>query len=145
MVCSSLFLAHFNCTLTRLSHPQGSNIILPRSALARSATYRPFTHVGSISSYPSATEKHTETGKNSRFAYGLSEMQGWRLSRFYGYQPLHSLPRSQPTHCFFLSGKDRPPKSTVFFMIPDIVLARRYGRFACSFIKPRRTPRRCKL
>ncbi|KAN0123396.1 Protein phosphatase 2C (PP2C)-like domain containing protein, partial [Russula decolorans] len=27
-----------------------------------------------------ATEKHTETGKNSRFAYGLSEMQGWRLS-----------------------------------------------------------------
>ncbi len=29
-----------------------------------------------------ATEKHTETGKNARFAYGLSEMQGWRLSEF---------------------------------------------------------------
>ncbi len=28
-----------------------------------------------------ATEKHTETGKNARFAYGLSEMQGWRLSQ----------------------------------------------------------------
>ncbi|KAI0304431.1 phosphatase 2C-like domain-containing protein, partial [Multifurca ochricompacta] len=27
-----------------------------------------------------ATEKHTETGKNARFAYGVSEMQGWRLT-----------------------------------------------------------------
>jgi hypothetical protein len=26
------------------------------------------------------TEKHTQTGKNARFAYALSEMQGWRLS-----------------------------------------------------------------
>jgi len=36
---------------------------------------------------PSATEKHTETGKNTRFAYGLSEMQGWRLSKSRGYYP----------------------------------------------------------
>jgi protein phosphatase 2C family protein 2/3 len=35
--------------------------------------------MGQILSYP-ATEKHTETGKNARFAYGLSEMQGWRLT-----------------------------------------------------------------
>ncbi|KAI0269823.1 phosphatase 2C-like domain-containing protein [Gloeopeniophorella convolvens] len=27
-----------------------------------------------------ATDKHTESGKNARFAYGLSEMQGWRLT-----------------------------------------------------------------
>jgi protein phosphatase 2C family protein 2/3 len=26
------------------------------------------------------TEKHTQTGKNARFAYALSEMQGWRLT-----------------------------------------------------------------
>ncbi|KAH8998591.1 PP2C-domain-containing protein [Lactarius akahatsu] len=35
--------------------------------------------MGQILSYP-ATEKHTETGGNARFAYGLSEMQGWRLT-----------------------------------------------------------------
>jgi len=35
--------------------------------------------MGQILSYP-ATEKHTESGKNARFAYGLSEMQGWRLT-----------------------------------------------------------------
>jgi hypothetical protein len=29
------------------------------------------------------TEKHTQTGKNARFAYALSEMQGWRLSEYY--------------------------------------------------------------
>ena len=29
------------------------------------------------------TEKHTQTDKNARFAYALSEMQGWRLSESY--------------------------------------------------------------
>jgi len=35
--------------------------------------------MGQILSYP-VTEKHTVCGKNARFAYGLSEMQGWRLT-----------------------------------------------------------------
>ena len=52
------------------------------------AICRRFTHVEPIRitrifpisiQFP-ATEKHTETGKNARFAYSLSEMQGWRLS-----------------------------------------------------------------
>ncbi|KAI0252000.1 phosphatase 2C-like domain-containing protein [Lactifluus subvellereus] len=42
--------------------------------------------MGQILSYP-ATQKYTETGENARFIYGVSEMQGWRLSEFQTLPP----------------------------------------------------------
>jgi hypothetical protein len=63
-----------------------------------------------------ATEKHTETGKNTRFAYGVSEMQGWRLSMFFYYSPLRSSVMVA-TRTLFISRK-KPSKFIVSFMIP---------------------------
>lgn len=31
------------------------------------------------------TQKHSDSGSDERFAYGVSEMQGWRLSMFLSY------------------------------------------------------------
>ena len=53
------------------------------------------------------TEKHTETGKNARFAYGLSEMQGWRLSEFQSPDPLpFLLSRKHPSSFFPLLSRE---------------------------------------
>lgn len=77
------------------------------------AIRRRFTHVEPIRitrifpvsiQFP-ATEKHTETGKNVRFAYALSEMQGWRLSE------------SQYLFCFLcLACSPHPPFNLVHFV-----------------------------
>jgi hypothetical protein len=81
------------------------------------ATCRRFTYVESIRitrifpisiQYP-ATEKHTETGKNARFAYGLSEMQGWRLSE------------SQNLLCFLCSARSPHPP---FYLIHPFSFSR---------------------
>lgn len=85
MVCLFRFVTDIIST-SHLAHTLGSNFILPRSASVETATCRPLTYTDPIRlpriSPFSATEKHTETGGNSRFAYALSEMQGWRLSTF---------------------------------------------------------------
>ena len=89
MVRPFRFLVDINCTLTRLSHLRVKFYLTqvsycPNCNLSSFYSCRAHTYRRII---PSATEKHTEAGKNSRFAYGLSEMQGWQLSESYGYYP----------------------------------------------------------
>ncbi|KAI9512404.1 phosphatase 2C-like domain-containing protein [Russula earlei] len=68
------------------SSPSPGSESLPVSRYNGLARCRPFTYAEPVRItriYPvsnAATEKHTETGKNARFAYGISEMQGWRLT-----------------------------------------------------------------
>ena len=67
-----------------------------------------------------ATEKHTETGKNARFAYGLSEMQGWRLSEFRNFASLpFLLSRIRITTLFLLLFRENAISS---HLIPRVFL-----------------------
>jgi hypothetical protein len=85
-----LLLSIFMVGLSPISrYRQWLTIFLPSRAkfyLTLVSTHRniplkcTFAYPDHILLSPTATEKHTETGKNARFAYGLSEMQGWRLS-----------------------------------------------------------------
>ena len=42
---------------------------------------RPFARMGQTLSEP-VVDKHSDQGQDSRYAYGVSEMQGWRLSEW---------------------------------------------------------------
>ena len=122
------------------------------------AICRRFTHVEPIRitrifpiQFP-ATEKHTETGKNARFAYSLSEMQGWRLSE--SQDLLCFLCRACSPHapfylCPFLFRSVEKFASLKFFVsllrCPDLTLACSDGRCTRSFVKSRRTTGRHRL
>lgn len=57
---------------------QGSNSFISR----RAGFYGHHALGFSNMLFSSAMDKLTETGENSRFVYGLADMQGWRISEF---------------------------------------------------------------
>ena len=125
-----------------LSYPQGQILSYPGQPLRNLSALSPFTYIVPTRSSSAATEKHTETGNNARFAYGLSEMQGWRLSEF-KLSTLLPFSRVCKPHATSLASFS-PPRSgkiPVFssplrpFLTPDLALACSHGRCTCDFIK----------
>ena len=108
MVCLPRFFADITST-SHLSRTFRVKFYLTQVSCYRICNLRPFylcLCVSLASLLFVATEKHTVTGKNSRFAYGLSEMQGWRLSKFgTNFYPHHSSVMAVTRTLFLLQKK----------------------------------------
>ncbi|MBW0543778.1 hypothetical protein O181_083493 [Austropuccinia psidii MF-1] len=64
-------------------------------------------------------EKHTTTGQDERFAFGVSEMQGWRLTMEDAHSAVLDLDAAQPNLSSTPSQPQNPHNRTSFFAVYD--------------------------